>query len=51
MVDVTSRKYLESYFADEVDSPKHIQDKILIVMKQDGLMEDNGPGKYTVLKK
>ena len=51
MVDVTSRKYLESYFADEVDNPKHIQDKILIVMKQDGLMEDNGQGKYTVLKK
>lgn len=50
-IDVTDRKYLESYFVEEIDSPKQIQDKILIVMKQDGLMEDNGQGKYPVLKK
>jgi len=51
MVDVTSRKYLESYFTDEVDSPEDIQNKILMVMKQDGIMERNEDGKMTVFKK
>ena len=51
MVDMTSRKYLESYYTDEVDSPEDVQNKILLVMKEDGLMELNEEGKYTVLKK
>jgi len=51
MVDMTSRKYLESYYTDEVDSPEDVQNKILLVMKQDGLMELNEEGKYVVLKK
>jgi len=51
MVDVTSRKYLESYFTDEIDSPEDIQNKILMVMKQDGIMERNEDGKMTVFKK
>ena len=51
MVDVTSRKYLESYFEDEVDSPEDIQNKILMVMKQDGIMERNEEGQMTVFKK
>ena len=51
MVDVTSRKYLESYFTDEVDSPEDIQNKILMVMKEDGIMERNEDGKMTVFKK
>ena len=51
MVDVTSRKYLESYFTDEVDSPEDIQNKILMVMKQDGIMERNEEGQMTVFKK
>jgi len=48
MVDMTSRKYLESYYTDEVDSPEDVQNKILLVMKQDGLMEvdDGGMSKY-----
>lgn len=48
---MTSRKYLESYFEDEVDSPEDVQNKILLVMKEDGIMERNEDGKMTVFKK
>lgn len=51
MVDMTSRKYLESYFSDEVDSPEDVQNKILLVMKEDGIMERNEEGQMTVFKK
>jgi len=51
MVDMTSRKYLESYFEDEVDSPEDVQNKILLVMKEDGIMERNEEGQMTVFKK
>jgi hypothetical protein len=51
MVDMTSRKYLESYYTDEVDSPEDIQNKILLVMKEDGIMEVNEQGKLVVFKK
>lgn len=48
---MTSRKYLESYYTDEVDSPEDIQNKILLVMKEDGIMEVNEQGKLVVFKK
>ncbi len=48
---MTSRKYLESYFSDEVDSPEDVQNKILLVMKEDGIMERNEEGQMTVFKK
>lgn len=51
MVDMTSRKYLESYFEDEVDSPEDVQNKILLVMKEDGIMERNDKGQITLFKK
>jgi hypothetical protein len=51
MVDMTSREYLESYFEDEVDSPEDIQNKILLVMKEDGIMERNDKGQITLFKK
>jgi len=51
MVDMTSRKYLESYFEDEVDSPEDVQNKILLVMKEDGIMERNEEGQITLFKK
>ena len=48
---MTSRKYLESYFTDEVDSPEDIQNKILLVMKEDGIMERDDKGQMTLAKK
>ena len=48
---MTSRKYLESYFEDEVDSPEDVQNKILLVMKEDGIMERNDKGQITLFKK
>ena len=48
---MTSRKYLESYFEDEVDSPEDVQNKILLVMKEDGIMERNEEGQITLFKK
>jgi hypothetical protein len=49
--NMDSRKYLESYFKDEVLSAKDIQDRILLVMKEDDLMEKREDGTAMYLKK
>lgn len=49
--NMDSRKYLESYFKDEVLSAKDIQDRILLVMKEDDLMEKKEDGTAMYLKK